>query len=107
MCDRVAVMYAGRIVESADVRDLFNKPSHPYTQALIASVPQMERTERLFSIEGQPPPLYDLPEGCRFAARCIYAQQRCHDEYPPSFPVSDGHTSSCWRLDPSWEEPAG
>ena len=107
MCDRVAVMYAGRIVESADVRDLFNKPSHPYTQALIASVPQMERTERLFSIEGQPPALYDLPPGCRFASRCIYAQQRCHDEYPQSFTVSDDHTSSCWRLDPSWEEPAG
>ena len=55
MCDRVAVMYAGRIVESADVRSLFNKPSHPYTQALINSVPQMDRTDRLFSIDGQPP----------------------------------------------------
>ncbi len=107
MCDRVAVMYAGRIVESADVRDLFNKPSHPYTQALIASVPQMERTDRLFSIEGQPPALYDLPPGCRFAPRCIYAQQRCHDEYPQSHPVSDDHTANCWRLDPSWEEPTG
>ena len=100
-------MYAGRIVESADVRDLFNKPSHPYTQALIASVPQMERTDRLFSIEGQPPALYDLPPGCRFAPRCIYAQQRCHDEYPQSHPVSDDHTANCWRLDPSWEEPTG
>ena len=57
MCDRVAVMYAGRIVESADVRDLFNKPNHPYTQALMASVPQMERTDQLFSIEGQAPAL--------------------------------------------------
>jgi len=57
MCDRVAVMYAGRIVESADVRSLFNSPTHPYTQALIASVPQMDRTDRLFAIEGQPPAL--------------------------------------------------
>ncbi len=107
MCDRVAVMYAGRIVESADVRDLFNKPSHPYTQALIASVPQMERTERLFSIEGQPPPMFDLPEGCRFASRCIYAQPHCYEEYPKSYAVSDGHTANCWRLDSEWEETAG
>ena len=61
MCDRVAVMYAGRIVESADVRSLFNKPTHPYTQALINSVPQMDRTDRLFSIDGQPPALWDGP----------------------------------------------
>jgi len=73
MCDRVAVMYAGRIVESAGVRDLFNKPKHPYTQALMASVPQMERTDRLFAIDGQPPALYALPPGCRFAARCQHA----------------------------------
>ena len=69
MCDRVAVMYAGRVVEDAGVRDLFNEPRHPYTQALMASVPQMERTDRLFAIEGQPPALYALPEGCRFADR--------------------------------------
>ena len=62
MCDRVAVMYAGRVVENGPVRDLFNSPSHPYTQALIASVPKLEeRTERLYSIEGQPPLLSNLP----------------------------------------------
>ena len=67
MCDRVAVMYAGKIVEQADVRDLFNKPLHLYTQALMDSVPKMERTDRLFAIDGQPPPLWNLAEGCRFA----------------------------------------
>ncbi|MCE2463941.1 MAG: ABC transporter ATP-binding protein, partial [Dehalococcoidia bacterium] len=102
MCDRVAVMYAGRIVEHADVRDLFNKPTHPYTRALMDSVPQMERTDRLYSIDGQPPTLYDLPLGCRFASRCIHAQERCHDEYPTSYPVEEGHTASCWMLDPTW-----
>ena len=104
MCDRVAVMYAGRIVESAGVRDLFNKPSHPYTQALMSSVPQMEKTDRLFSIEGHPPTLYDLPQGCRFAPRCIHAQERCVAEYPRSYTVDANHTSNCFRLDPTWEE---
>ena len=103
MCDRVAVMYAGRIVENGPVRDLFNSPSHPYTQALIASVPKLEeRTERLYSIEGQPPLLSNLPEGCRFADRCEYARDQCIGEYPHSFTVREGHTADCWRLDESW-----
>ena len=102
MCDRVAVMYAGRIVESADVRSLFNKPTHPYTQALINSVPQMDRTDRLFSIDGQPPALWDLPEGCRFADRCQHARPRCHQEYPGVLRVGEGHVASCWMLDQSW-----
>ncbi|MFQ6026710.1 MAG: ABC transporter ATP-binding protein [Dehalococcoidia bacterium] len=103
MCDRVAVMYAGRIVENGPVRDLFNDPSHPYTQALIASVPKLEeRSERLFSIEGQPPLLSNLPEGCRFADRCNYAKDRCLAEYPPSYTIKEGHTADCWRLDSSW-----
>ncbi len=102
MCDRVAVMYAGRIVESADVRSLFNKPTHPYTQALINSVPQMDRTDRLFSIDGQPPALWDLPEGCRFADRCQHARPQCHQEYPGVLRVGEGHVASCWMLDQSW-----
>ena len=106
MCDRVAVMYAGRIVEEAGVRDLFNKPTHPYSQALMASVPQMERTDRLFAIEGQPPALYDLPPGCRFAARCVHAQERCQGEYPPSFLVGEGHNANCFKMDPSWKDEA-
>ena len=104
MCDRVVVMYAGRHVESGPVRDIFNHPSHPYTQALLRSVPSMdEDVERLYSIEGQPPPLWDLPEGCRFAARCEYANDHCRSEYPPSYTVGSadsGHTASCWRLEP-------
>ncbi len=99
MCDRVAVMYAGRIVENADVRDLFNNPTHPYTQALMAAVPQMERTDRLFAIEGQPPALFDLPVGCRFAPRCLQVHDRCLSSYPDSFPVSSGHRASCWLAD--------
>jgi len=99
MCDRVMVMYAGRIVETGPVRSIFNRPSHPYTQALLNSVPNMdEDVERLYSISGQPPALWDLPAGCRFAARCPYADDRCRQEYPPSFTVADGHTADCWKL---------
>jgi oligopeptide/dipeptide ABC transporter ATP-binding protein len=104
MCDRVMVMYAGRIVESGPVRAIFNKPSHPYTQALLDSVPKMEeRPERLYSIQGQPPVLWDIPPGCRFAARCPYADDRCQQEYPPSFTLAEGHTADCWRLEDSWK----
>jgi len=100
MCDRVMVMYAGRAVESGPVREIFNRPSHPYTQALLNSVPTMdERVDRLYSISGQPPALWDLPLGCRFAARCPYADDRCRQHYPTSFRVSDGHTADCWRLE--------
>jgi oligopeptide/dipeptide ABC transporter ATP-binding protein len=103
MCDRVVVMYAGRHVESGPVRDIFNHPSHPYTQALLRSVPSMNKdVERLYSISGQPPALWDLPEGCRFAPRCPHADDRCRREYPPTFTVSGNgatHTAACWRLE--------
>ena len=99
MCDRVAVMYAGRIVECGPVQQVFDHPSHPYTQALIASVPKMTgTTERLYTIEGQPPSMMDLPVGCRFAPRCRYAEQRCLDTYPASFSAGVAHTADCWRL---------
>jgi len=104
MCDRVMVMYAGRVVESGPVRAIFNNPSHPYTQALLNSVPKLEeRPERLYSIQGQPPALWDVPSGCRFAARCAYADDRCQQEYPPSFTIGDGHSADCWRLEDSWK----
>ena len=99
MCDRVAVMYAGRIIECGPVVEIFENPSHPYTQALIASVPKMTgSTERLYTIEGQPPSLMDLPEGCRFAPRCPHVAERCLAEYPASFAVGREHTADCWRL---------
>ena len=103
MCDRVAVMYAGRIVEQGPVRDIFDNPSHPYTEALIASVPKLEeQVDWLYSIEGQPPLLMNLPEGCRFAPRCPSAQDRCTAEYPSTYSVGDNHTADCWRMDPAW-----
>ena len=98
-CDRVAVMYAGKIVETGDVRSIFNNPSHPYTKALLDSVPKMEEdVEQLYSIGGQPPALHDLPPGCPFAPRCPHAMDRCREEFPPRVQVSDGHSASCWRL---------
>ena len=99
MCDKVAVMYAGKIVEQGSVRDIFNNPSHPYTEALLKSVPKLEEdVERLYSIEGQPPTLHDLPQGCPFAPRCDYVMDRCREEYPPILQVNEAHSAACWRL---------
>ena len=99
MCDRVAVMYAGKIVEMGDVRDIFNHPSHPYTEALLASVPKMEEdVDRLYSIEGHPPTLHDLPPGCPFAPRCQYVMDQCRQEYPPQVHRTETHYAACWRL---------
>ena len=99
MCDKVAVMYAGKIVEQGSVRDIFNNPSHPYTEALLKSVPKLEEdVERLYSIEGQPPTLHDLPQGCPFAPRCDYVMDRCREEYPPILEVNEAHSAACWRL---------
>ena len=100
MCDQVAVMYAGRIVEHGSVRDIFNNPSHPYTEALLASVPRMDRVvDRLYSIDGQPPPLHDLPVGCAFANRCPVVMDKCIETYPEIKAVSDGHTAACWKVE--------
>ncbi|MBI2090880.1 MAG: ABC transporter ATP-binding protein [Deltaproteobacteria bacterium] len=98
-CDRVAVMYAGRIVEIASVRDLFSRPAHPYTRALLDSIPNLEeQVDRLYSIEGQPPALHSLPPGCAFAPRCPYATRRCDHEYPPEVSLNSGHMALCWRV---------
>ena len=99
MCNRVAVMYAGKIVETATTRDIFKAPRHPYTSALIHSVPHLDRKdERLYSIEGQPPSLMDLPPGCRFAPRCSDTQTVCQEEEPPEVKIDDEHTVSCWKV---------
>ncbi len=104
MCDRAVVMYAGKIVEQGTTRQLFNNPAHPYTQALMASVPKMEEhVEKLYSIEGSPPTLYNLKPGCRFAARCPLVDDRCRTEYPPDYNGPDGHTAACWRLEGKWQ----
>ena len=99
MCQRAAVMYAGKIVETAPVKKLFDHPAHPYTQALMRSLPKVERkVDKLFSIEGQPPPLHRLPVGCAFAPRCNYTTDKCEVEYPPFFELGPNHTASCWNL---------
>ncbi|GGO34534.1 ABC transporter ATP-binding protein [Gemmobacter aquaticus] len=93
--DRVAVVYAGQVVEQAVVDDLFARPGHPYTRGLIASIPDMTReSERLFSIDGTPPALGRLPPGCAFNPRCHMAQDICRREAPPAS-LESGHIVSC------------
>ena len=98
MCDRVCVMYAGRIVEQGGVDELFANPAHPYTRGLIKSVPRMDKknTGRLFSISGQPPNVIDLPPCCPFYPRCSEAMPQCKHEYPASYNLSPSHRTSCW-----------
>jgi oligopeptide/dipeptide ABC transporter ATP-binding protein len=99
ICDRVGVMYAGKIVETAPTRDIFKAPRHPYTAALISSVPQLDKKDdRLFSIEGQPPSLFNLPPGCRFAPRCSQVMDVCRQQEPPEVKLSESHAVSCWRV---------
>jgi oligopeptide/dipeptide ABC transporter ATP-binding protein len=97
MCDQLAVMYAGRVVESGPVSAIFNGPAHPYTEALLNSIPRMsDGRTRLTAIEGQPPDLSALPRGCAFAPRCPAAFDRCHKEAPPEFNLAGGRTARCW-----------
>jgi len=99
VCDRVAVMYAGRIVETAGIRELFNHPHHPYTKALMDSLPKVEKkVDRLYSIEGQPPDLRDIITGCAFAPRCPRVMDICRRQYPPQSTVEEGHHLSCWLM---------
>jgi len=98
ICDRVSVMYAGRIVESGTSAELFTQPAHPYTEALLKAVPDVrERPQRLVSIEGQPPSIYELPTGCAFAARCPSVMQKCREGFPPTAALTPTHSVACWR----------
>ena len=99
--DRVNVMYAGKIIERGTAREIYGNPRHPYTIGLLASVPRLDepRKEQLDPIQGLPPDLIALPEGCSFRPRCKFAIDRCATEIPPLAEVSEGHTSACWVSD--------
>ncbi|MCR3921422.1 MAG: ABC transporter ATP-binding protein [Firmicutes bacterium] len=99
MCHRVAVMYAGKILETARTEVIFNNPTHPYTSALIKSVPRLDRKDdRLYSIKGHPPSLLNLPSGCRFYPRCPEAKNICRDKEPPETKIGDNHSVYCWGV---------
>ena len=108
MCDAVAVMYAGRIVEYADVRESFNHPAHPYTLALLEAVPKVDRrVDRLYAIPGSPATGWTESPGCPFASRCAFAIDRCIQEQPPLITVRPGHTSECWRAEDVYAKSTG
>jgi oligopeptide transport system ATP-binding protein len=98
LCDRINVMYAGFIVESASASDLFKDPRHPYTLGLLRSIPRIDDETRgkLIPIEGLPPDLIDTPLGCPFAPRCVYAVAKCREENPRLASVTQGHQIACW-----------
>jgi oligopeptide/dipeptide ABC transporter ATP-binding protein len=97
MCEHVAVMYAGRIVEAGPVARLFSSAAHPYTQALLESIPRMaDGRKRLTAIDGQPPDPVALPPGCAFHPRCPKVMDRCRKEAPPEVRVAASHVSRCW-----------
>jgi oligopeptide/dipeptide ABC transporter ATP-binding protein len=102
--DRVVVMYAGRKVEEASARELFELPGHPYTQGLLGSIPNLEiaahansRRARLTEIKGMVPSLANLPKGCTFAPRCSFASDECRAAYPPLLQHRPGHWVACWH----------
>ena len=103
LADRVAVMYAGKIVETGTAEDIFYRPKHPYTQALLKSLPTVEtsREEKLVSIAGTPPDLFMPPKGCEFASRCEHCMKVCKKHVPPTYEVGAGHKAVCWRLHPA------
>lgn len=102
MADRVAVMYAGKVVETGAVEDIFYRNAHPYTQALLKSLPTVDadKKDRLVSIPGTPPDLLAPPKGCAFGARCKHCMKICQEEQPPEFTLGEGHVASCWLLHP-------
>nr|HPO05259.1 peptide ABC transporter ATP-binding protein [Bacillota bacterium] len=100
ICDRVSVMYAGKIVEQGDVEDIFYRPRHPYTLGLLRSMPRVdaEEYERLIPIEGTPVDMLNPPSGCPFGPRCEHCMKICLRMEPPRIDLGNGHTSSCWLL---------
>jgi oligopeptide transport system ATP-binding protein len=102
MSDRIQVMYAGHIVETASTEEIFANPRHPYTVGLMKSIPRLDaaRKEKLEPIRGLPPDLIDLPDMCPFVPRCNYAREQCEQKNPPLLKVAEGHYSACWF----WEE---
>ena len=99
MCDKLAVMYAGKIVEQGSVREIFRNPQHPYTQALLGSIPKIGSKEPLYAIPGHPPNLAALPPGCYFHPRCPEAMDRCKVEEPPVFTPGDNWKAMCWLME--------
>jgi oligopeptide/dipeptide ABC transporter ATP-binding protein len=104
MCDKMAVMYAGKIVEQGSVRDLFRAAKHPYTQALLGSMPKLGSKEPLYAIPGQPPNLAQLPPGCAFHPRCAYAMPQCSEQEPADRRLAADWTARCWLLDQQAKE---
>ncbi len=96
--DRVAVMYAGRLLEEGPVRDLFQRPGHPYTQLLVASLPTLSGKAQFRGAPGFPPSLLDLPPGCVFHPRCPHVMDICRRELPPAVPISERHWAACFLL---------
>ena len=98
VCDKVSVMYAGKIVEQGDVNDIFYNPQHPYTKALLASMPRLDEDghERLIPIEGTPIDLLNPPQGCNFGPRCKECRKICLSKKPPYADLGNGHISACW-----------
>lgn len=96
MCDKVAVMYAGKIVEQGSVREIYEHPKHPYTEGLLKAVPRIGSKAALYLIPGQPPDLANLPLGCPFSPRCPHSMERCKTEEPDDYIIADGHTARCW-----------
>ena len=95
-CDRVAVMHGGQLVEAAPVRELFRHPAHPYTRALVASIPRIDAEIELMPIPGSVPSLLRPPPGCRYAGRCDLVSDQCRSARPPLVTIGAGHTAACF-----------
>ena len=105
--DRVVVMYTGKVVEVAEVEELFYNPSHPYTQGLLQSIPKIGRKKELKPISGSVPQIYNLPDACHFAPRCPHRMDICTQKEPPTFDLGGGHQAKCWLYEEGGENNEG